>query len=330
MSEEVLRDVTDATTSKEAWDTLKKMFSSTTRARTVQIRVDLATTKKRDLPAATYFSKIKGLASKLAAIDAPLHDDEVVAYLLAGLGSNYDPFVTSMTTKNEALSLDEVYAHLLSFEARQLQHQAEARLNIGASANVAGRGGSPGRGHASGRGRGRGRGVHGRDVSGSSRRSPCQICGKEVHTAIRCWYRMDDSYTDDPPSANMVATSSYQVDPNWYSDTGATDHITSDLDRLTMRQQYNGGDTVQVGNGAGLRIMHLGSCSIKTDTRPLTLNNVLHVPEIAKHLLSVHKLSCDNDVFFEFHPWYFFIKDRATRNLLLEGKCESGLYPIKP
>jgi hypothetical protein len=239
MSEEVLRDVTDATTLKEAWDTLKKMFSSATRAQTVQIRVDLPTTKKRDLPAATYFSKIKGPASELAAADAPLRDDEVVAYLLAGLGPDYDPFVTSMTTKNEALSVDEVYAHLLSFEARQLQHQAEARLNIGTSANVAGRGGSPGRG------------VHGRAVSGSSRCSPCQICGKEGHTAIRCWYQMDDSYTDDPSSTNMVATSSYQVDPNWYNDTRATDHITSDLDRLTMHQQYNGGNTVQVGNGAG-------------------------------------------------------------------------------
>jgi hypothetical protein len=34
--------------------------------------------------------------------------------------------------------------------------------------------------------------------------------------------------------------------------------------------------------------------------------------------------------FFEFHPWYYFIKDRATRKLLLEGKCESRLYPLKP
>jgi hypothetical protein len=184
MSEEVLRDVTNATTSKEAWDTLKKMFSSATRAQTMQICVDLTTTKKRNLPAATYFIKIKELASKLAAADAPLRDDEVVAYPLAGLGSDYDPFVTSMTTKNEALSLDEVYAHLLS--SRQLQHQAEAHLNIRASANVAGRDGSLGRCRGSRRGRGRGCGVHGRGVSGSSRCSPCQIGGKEGHTAIRC------------------------------------------------------------------------------------------------------------------------------------------------
>lgn len=233
-----------------------------------------------------------------------------MAYLLAGLGSDYDPFVTSITTKTEALSLDDVYAHLLTFEARQLQHQEEARLHIGSSANMAARGGSFSRGgRGPSRGRGRGRGPVHRNSPGAPRRPPCQICGKEGHSAIRCWHRMDASYNDDPPSANMATASSYQVDKNWYTDTGATDHITSDLDRLTMREQYHGNDIVKVGNGAGLHISHLGSCSINTASRPLTLNNVLHVPEIAKNLLSVHKLSRDNNVYFEFHPWHFFIKD---------------------
>jgi hypothetical protein len=76
--------------------------------------------------------------------------------------------------------------------------------------------------------------------------------------------------------------------------------------------------------------MQRGSCSINTNTRPLALNNVLHVSKISKHLLSVHKLAHDNNIFFKFHPCYFFIKHRTIRNLLLEGRCESGLYPLKP
>jgi hypothetical protein len=47
------------------------------------------------------------------------------------------------------------------------------------------------------------------------------------------------------------------------------------------------------------------------------------------NLCSVHKISRDNNVFFEYHPYWFFIKDRATRNTILEGRCERGLYPIK-
>jgi hypothetical protein len=78
-----------------------------------------------------------------------------------------------------------------------------------------------------------------------------------------------------------------------------------------------------------LPIKHTGHCSIHTAARPLALRKVLHVPQIAKNLLSVHKFSRDNDVFFEYHPWHFSIKDRQSRRSLLEGRCESGLYPIK-
>jgi hypothetical protein len=289
MTEDILQDVVEATTSQEAWDILKRMFSSAIRARAVQVRVDLATTKKRDLSAADYFRKIKSLAAELAAADAPLRTDEIIAYLLAGLPSYYDPFVTSITMKTESLTLDDFYAHLLAFEARQQQSQAETRLNIGAQANFAGRGGPQrGRGRgtppagrgARGRGgppfQGRGRGPS----SSTSNRPQCQICGRTGHTAIKCWYRMDESYQEEHPSA-AVATTSYQVDPNWYTDTGATDHITSDLDRLALREQYHGGETVQVGNGTGLEIMHIGSCSFNTATRPLALKNVLHVPHIS-------------------------------------------------
>jgi hypothetical protein len=155
MTEDVLWDVVAATSSKEVWDSLQKKFSST-RARTVQICVELATTKKRDSTAADYYRKITGLANELAAAGAPLQDDEVLSYLLAGLPAEYDPFVTSITTKTDPLSLDDVFAHLMAFEARQLQHQAEIQLNTGMSANYVGRGGH---GH---RGRGRNTRGHGR------------------------------------------------------------------------------------------------------------------------------------------------------------------------
>jgi hypothetical protein len=79
-----------------------------------------------------------------------------------------------------------------------------------------------------------------------------------------------------------------------------------------------------------LQFLHTGHSPINTAARPLTLRNILHVPTIAKHLLSVHKLSRDNNVFFEFHPWHFSIKDCMTRRSLLVRRCEVGLYPLKP
>jgi hypothetical protein len=59
----------------------------------------------------------------MAEADAALRDDEILAYLLAGLPSEYDSYVTSMTTK-DSITLDDAYAHLVAFEARQLKHHA--------------------------------------------------------------------------------------------------------------------------------------------------------------------------------------------------------------
>ncbi|KAJ0097485.1 hypothetical protein Patl1_28416 [Pistacia atlantica] len=47
----------------------------------------------------------------------------------------------------------------------------------------------------------------------------------------------------------------------WYLDSGANNHITSELENLTLNQQpYHGNDTVTVSNGGGLHITTTGSC----------------------------------------------------------------------
>lgn len=111
-------------------------------------------------------------------------------------------------------------------------------------------------------------------------------------------------------------------------DSGATDHITSDLERLTTRERYTGGDKIQVANGAGLSISHIGHSSVPGLSRPLYLDHVLYAPKINKHLISVRKLAIDNNAYVELHPNFFLVKDQATKHLLLRGKCRNGLYTL--
>jgi hypothetical protein len=54
----------------------------------------------------------------LATMNQPLTDVEQQAFLLEGLGSEYDLFITSVTTKVEPLSIEEIYGHLLAHELR--------------------------------------------------------------------------------------------------------------------------------------------------------------------------------------------------------------------
>jgi hypothetical protein len=95
--------------------------------------------------------------------------------------------------------------------------------------NYVGHGGSS-RGHRRGEcvrgGRSRGGAPSCGDRHDNDSCPECQICGKVGYTTVKCWYRMDESFQDEHPSPALVSTSSYKVDP--------TDHITSDLDRLTM------------------------------------------------------------------------------------------------
>jgi hypothetical protein len=77
-----------------------------------------------------------------------------------------------------------------------------------------------------------------------------------------------------------------------------------------------------------MEISHIGTSVIPTPCHNLVLTNVLHVPSANKNLISVHKFTLDNNTFIEFHPFYFLIKDRKMRSVLLQGPCWGGLYPL--
>jgi hypothetical protein len=68
--------------------------------------------------------------------------------------------------------------------------------------------------------------------------------------------------------------------------------------------------------------------SIHTSTRELHLKNVFHFSQATKILVVVSKLASDNNASVEYHPHFFFINDRATNIILLNGRCHHSLYPI--
>jgi histone deacetylase 1/2 len=188
------------------------------------------------------------------------------------------------------------------------------------SANSASRGGGGRNSGSHGRG-GHGQSGRGRDTGGRGRGAPnsggqkqcfngqCQVCLKEGHNTASCWHRFDADYVLDEKLANTVVHR-YGVDSNWYTDTGATDHITSELDKLVIHDKYNGNDQIRTASGAGMNINHVGKAIISTPNCNLYLNNVLHVPNAKKNLVSVHRVAADNNAFLEFHPNFFLLRIR--------------------
>jgi hypothetical protein len=75
-----------------------------------------------------------------------------------------------------------------------------------------------------------------------------------------------------------------------------------------------------------LKIHHTSLASLPTAKHNFSLHSLLHVPKIQKNLISLHKFTHDNNVFVEFYPKYFRVKDLLTRKLL-QGPSKDGLYP---
>jgi hypothetical protein len=106
MTESILSHVVKCTTSRDVWLTLERLFTSHSRARTMQVHYQLATLKKGNTSVADYFQKFTCLTDTLAAVNQPLNDFEAISFLLAGLGTDYDSFVTSVTTRVEPLTIE--------------------------------------------------------------------------------------------------------------------------------------------------------------------------------------------------------------------------------
>jgi hypothetical protein len=70
-------------------------------------------------------------------------------------------------------------------------------------------------------------------------------------------------------SANSA--NSHGVGSNWYADSRAIDHITQELDKLAVRDTYNGNDQIYTTNGSGMHMKDFCHSIIHTPHRDLSL-----------------------------------------------------------
>lgn len=80
----------------------------------------------------------------------------------------------------------------------------------------------------------------------------CYNCKVLGHLACQC-----PSPKIQRPMSNL-ATTSTSSQP-WIVDIRATHHLTSDLGNLALHLEYQGPETVQLGNGTKLSISSIGS-----------------------------------------------------------------------
>ncbi|RVX10653.1 Retrovirus-related Pol polyprotein from transposon TNT 1-94 [Vitis vinifera] len=319
LNPDIMGQIVGFQTSHEAWMALHKIFSASSKARIMQLRLEFQTTKKGGDAMLDYILKMKTISDNLAAVGEPVKERDHILQLLGGL----DPSFAS--------------AHMASVPSRQpnrphqprhYHHPSRPQHQASSSSNR-----PPTRFHPQ-----QPRNNHPIPSAHNkphhlSTRPQCQLCGKFGHTAIKCYHRFDINYQGNngvplaqaPFSHAMLAAAPDHQD-SWFFDTGATHHLSHSAQTLSCVQPYSGTDQVTIGDGNSLPILNTGTKSFFFPSKTFSLNQVLHVPHLSTNLISVSKFCTDNAVFFEFHSSCFFVKDQVTKKILLKGWLRDGLY----
>ena len=130
----------------------------------------------------------------------------------------------------------------------------------------------------------------------------CWVCGKVGHAARDCRLKkdrnkeanlVDNMEVDESNFSAVVSECNMVQNPNqWWVDTGATRHVCSDKSMFSTYKKFDHEEKLYMGNSAVSMIEGSGTVILKfTSGKTVKLNNVLHVPDICKNLISGPVLS---------------------------------------
>ena len=137
LNPDIMGQIVGFQTSHEAWMALHKIFSASSKARIMQLRLEFQTTKKGGDAMLDYILKMKTISDNLAAVGEPVKERDHILQLLGGLGPDYNSIVASLTAREDDLSLHSVHSILLTHEQRlHLQHSSPTDPSF-ASAHMA-------------------------------------------------------------------------------------------------------------------------------------------------------------------------------------------------
>lgn len=334
LSPEVAPFVVGDKTSYDVWQSLSKMYAKPSQSRIMSLREQLLTITKGSLTISEYLQKAKSISFQLETAGVSVSAAEFALSVFLGLPSDYKEITAALRARDNVVSFDELHEKLTDVET-QLNRDSNVvtnQVSINYTQNQSYSGGT--RNNHSGSGKqSQNKNSNNSGSTGNRGRIVCQFCEKPGHTTKQCWklkkacpWFFSNSQTSKP----QVNFAEQSANSKWLLDSGANQHVTQDIQNLSLHSEYDGGEDVMLGDGMSHPVTHTGSVSFSTPTRNLMLNDVFCVPAINRNLISVHKFCDTNDVEVYFNSFSFGVKDMRTGKLLAKGEPKNGLYEWPP
>ena len=333
LSDAQLMNVRSATSAVEVWTKLEALYEGKGLANRLFLRRRFFTISMAGGEAVLeYVNRVKELAGQLEAINAGLEEEDVVMTLLCGLPESYNSLITSLESRNEdELSLEFVTARLLHEETKR-KEGVVGDAGIGEKALFGGKRGPKGR--------------FGGSQDGGKQSGTCFNCGKRGHYARDCRSKRKDTKQphQQQQQANKAENNSNNSNNNqfllvaalasstksdaWYIDSGASQHYAHSNSAMT---NYTTIPPVKIYLGNDSTLEAVGKGDLEMDVwngkgwHTAQLQDVLHVPRMAKNLLSV-SIATSRGYTFEFGTGEARLKSGGST--LAVGLPEGNLYRL--
>uniref|UniRef100_A0A2N9GFK1 CCHC-type domain-containing protein n=1 Tax=Fagus sylvatica TaxID=28930 RepID=A0A2N9GFK1_FAGSY len=292
LADEVMYDIMEENSTIGIWLNLEKIYMSkslTNKLHLKQKLYGLKMTKGADLR--QHINTFKQIISDMLRIDIKFEDEDKAMMLLTSLPASYEHLVTTLLYGKETLELEEVSGALLDHYQRKHKDSAESSGEGLVVKGYQDRGRKKDKDDKSARGRSKSK----------SKTVKCFKCQKKGHMKRECpeWNKgKEESSTsvnvvaDSESDGDMLSVSSSTdgLNNSWLLDSACSFHVTPHRNWFDTYRSINCG-SVRMGNDATCTIIGMGTIKIKmSDGVVRTLEEVRHIPEIRKNLISLGTL----------------------------------------
>ncbi|KAK2989028.1 hypothetical protein RJ640_027939, partial [Escallonia rubra] len=126
--------ISTVSSSKEAWERLLILFANKSRSRVMSLKERLLNNPRGTRSIPEYLQQMRAIADDLALVDNPLSEDDLVLYILAGIGPEFKEIIAALRARDIPISFDELCDKLGDYELHLKKDDPSPSLSI-ATAN---------------------------------------------------------------------------------------------------------------------------------------------------------------------------------------------------
>lgn len=288
----------------EVWECLKKKYEETGTCRRITLLQSLVSCKLENYDSVAEFTNdIVELSQKLNGIGFEVSDIWLGAILLAGLPSDYKPFIMGLQASGAKLEPNVIIAQLEDFENNEKKGEALFTKN-----------------------------KFKKGKTSKHKDATCDYCKKKGHIQKNCFAYKKVHKEESNPKGNahnafcaffsaegerkkesklnintdeaFCALLSTDSQPSsWYLDSGASSHMTPN-GQLLKNLSVPDIKSVVIASNKSLKCEAKGETVLKLNNNDIEIKNVLHIPELGFNLLSISKMAeNDNTIIFNKAIW---------------------------